>query len=62
MKQTAVEWLVEQLDAGNEFEIFIKQAKLMEKRHIMDAYDKGEFNQGCNEDAEQYYIKTFKSE
>jgi hypothetical protein len=34
----------------------------MEKEQIIDAYDKGEFNQGCNEDAEQYYNETYKSE
>jgi len=58
MKQTAVEWLIERLT-----EIHPKafeQAKAMEKEQIMDAYNKGEFNQCCNEDGEQYYNETFK--
>ena len=65
MKQTAVEWLVAKLkESGipllkDELE-FIEQAKEMEKQQIIDAYDKGEFNQGCNEDAAQYYNETFQ--
>ena len=67
MKQTAVEWLVIQLHThwGNEdvsFEKLLEQAKEMEKQQIVDAYDKGEFNQGCNGDAEQYYKETFKQD
>jgi hypothetical protein len=66
LEQTAVEWLFEKLwetpkDKFNWYLIF-GQAKQMEKEQIIDAYDKGEFNQGCNEDAEQYYNQTFKSE
>jgi hypothetical protein len=59
-KQTAVEWLIEQIDDiylhsiyGKEFE----QAKEMEKQQIMDAY-----NNGDNRSAELYYNETFKSE
>jgi hypothetical protein len=33
----------------------------VEKEQIIDAYDKGEFNQGCNEDAEEYYNETYES-
>jgi hypothetical protein len=36
MKQTAVEWLVEQLNL-HEYEDVIKQAKEMEKEQILDA-------------------------
>jgi hypothetical protein len=66
MKQTAVEYLFEQLwetpkDKFNWYSI-LEQAKEMEKEQIIDAYDKGEFNQGCNEDAEQYYNENYKSE
>ena len=69
MKQTAVEWLEKQfvkLEStigvhGVMYEI-IEQAKAMEKQQIVDAYDKGEFNQGCNGDAEQYYKETFKQD
>jgi hypothetical protein len=34
----------------------------MEKKNIIMAYNNGEFNQGCNEDAEQYYNQTFKQQ
>jgi len=40
----------------------LSKAKQMEKEQMIDAYDKGEFNQGCNEDAEQYYNENYKSE
>ena len=64
-KHTAVEWLVEKIQHAKpsfKFDALIRQARQMEKEQIIDAYDKGEFNQGCNEDAEQYYTQTFKSE
>ena len=64
-KQTAVQWLVEKIQQANpsfKFDALIRQAKQMEKEQIIDAYDKGEFNQGCNEDAEQYYNENYKSE
>ena len=47
---------------NSEKDKLIKQVKEIEKKQIMDAYNKGEFNQGCNGDAEQYYNETFKSE
>ena len=62
---TAVEWLEEQLDIRNKSDGMIwhfQQAKEMEKQQIIESYDKGEFNQGCNGTAEEYYNKTFKSE
>ena len=62
-KHTAVQWLVEKIQHANpsfKFDALIRQAKEMEKEQIIDAYDKGEFNQGCNEDAEQYYNQTYK--
>ena len=63
-KHTAVEWLVEKIQHANpsfKFDALIRQAKQMEKQQIIDAYDKGEFNQGCNEDAEQYYNENYNS-
>ena len=30
-----------------------------EKEKIMDAYDKGEFNQGCNGSSEEYYNREY---
>jgi hypothetical protein len=71
MKQTAIEWLVEQLDGenhltDNEIKRILKQAKAMEKEQIVDAAL--ELNPGnippklVKELAKQYYNKTFKSE
>jgi hypothetical protein len=61
---TAVEWLEKQLDISNGYQNKIKplfeKAKEMEKQQIIEAYDKGEFNCGMNESAEEYYNKTFK--
>jgi len=63
-KQTAVEWLQEQLECfGNKHELqmswntvdsLLKQAKEMEKQQIIDAYENGE-----NRSAELYYNETF---
>ena len=68
MKQTAVEWFQDQIIKIvngtcdlSEIQIY-EQAKKMEKEQIIDAYNKGEFNQGCNGDAEQYYKETFKKD
>ena len=67
MKQTAVEFLEQELDKNFEirgnsflFDKILKQSKEMEKEQIKNAYNEGEFNQGCNGDAEQYYNETFK--
>jgi hypothetical protein len=77
MKQTAVEWLVEQLKeykhlSYNEQYWIFKQAKEMEKEQIINSFNQG-YTQ-CSiedlkptsrkryEDAEQYYNETFKSE
>jgi len=65
MKQTAVEWLVEQLRMQTPLytkEQIIEQAKEMEKQQIMDAYS----NNGWNDDdprgdAEQYYNETYNT-
>ena len=74
MKQTAVEWLVEQFNTTinytlEEYEKKVKQAKEMEKQQIMDAYNHGQNNGYMYRDgngnimqAEQYYNVTFKSE
>lgn len=71
-KQTAVEWLIDNWIKFNDIDIelddfanlrpLLEKAKQMEKQQIIDAYNKGEFNQGCNEDAEQYYNENYKSE
>jgi hypothetical protein len=51
-KQTAVEWLINELDLDNDSWNMkrINQAKEMEKQQIID------------KDGEQYYNETFKSE
>ncbi len=62
-KQTAVEWLVEQIrndkfvKASDQIEI-IKQAKQMEKEIIRAAYLDG--MDGVYNTSEQYYNETFK--
>ena len=73
MKQTAVEWLEEQLKCKLIVYIdeAIQQAKAMEKEQIMEAYDKGDGN-GAERiyyhdirndiSSEQYYNETFKLE
>jgi hypothetical protein len=63
MKQTAVEWLYEHilltpLDIRS-INKCLQQAKEMEKEQIIEAYDHGEWNQGCNGDANEYIQKTF---
>jgi hypothetical protein len=65
MKQTAVEWLVNELFGtiiiGNEALKKIEQAKEIEKEQITGAFIEGNLSDlGC--DSEQYYNETFKSE
>ena len=67
MKQTAVEWLVEQIcgDHTSEWQEQIEQAKAMEKEQIKDSFVecwKSNVPDGieCKLDAEQYYNETFK--
>jgi hypothetical protein len=64
-KQSSIEWLLQRFEDGDMYNVedvqFIKQQALaMEKEQIIKAYDKGEFNQGCNGDAEQYYNETYE--
>jgi len=68
MKQTATEWLFEQLwetpkDKLNWYSI-LKQANQMEREQIIDAYKEGCFDNILSEKtdkirAEQYYTETF---
>ena len=73
MKQTAVEWLVEQLMPKvltAEQYYHIEKAKVMEKEQIIEAHfhgcERGEMfnneNRAFITDSEQYYNETFKSE
>lgn len=66
MKQTAVEWFVEQLEnhngiTRNEFQNVIQQAKAMEKEQIIDAWIATD-NELQRISAEKYYNETFKTE
>ena len=67
MKQTAVQWLVKQLDGyESDCEIF-QIAKQMEKDHIIQArttaplLNCGDLN-SYKQEAEQYYNETFRPE
>ena len=67
MKQTAVEWLVEELTRQNMFmHLFakeIEQAKEMEKQQIIDAYNTSFLlRDKPYSTADKYYKETFKSE
>jgi hypothetical protein len=69
MKQTAVEWLIEQLENSNviskyAFPEMIEQAKAMEKEQIIQAasWTPEDGLSVLSELAEQYYNETFKSE
>jgi len=69
-KKTGVDWLKEQLETyGNPSYCEVEwsmldeltvQAKAIEKQQKIDAYNQGEFNQGCNRSAEQYYKETYE--
>lgn len=65
MKQTAVEWLVEQIcgDHTSEWQEQIEQAKAMEKKQIIDFAEDYEINESekyPQKTFEQYYNETFK--
>ena len=64
-KQTAVEWLVEQMKLDELFnaDYFIEQAKEMEKEQIIQAYYQNGWNDNDNEhNAEQYYNQKYKQD
>jgi len=69
MKQTAVEWLVDELilEGFNVPKVFYDKAKAMERQQIMSAFTQGDifgadYYDGVNITEENYYNKTFKSE
>ena len=61
MKQTAVEWLVEQwpILESQLPDWLIEQAKAMEKEQIIEAYEYTTV--GTSHYGEQYYNKTYES-
>jgi hypothetical protein len=65
MKQTAVEWLLDQIDDMYIHQLYDKefeQAKEMEKQQIVDAYDDGNYAYGMGiKEPEQYYNETFNT-
>lgn len=65
MKQTAVEWLVEQIiDGTMPVREAIEQAKAMEKQNLKDFYFGGIMFElsATIKGFEEYYTDTFKSE
>jgi len=70
MKQTAVEWLVEQLfwsEQMERIERVVQQAKQMEKEQIMHAYGQGAADEAgeildATKDSEEYYNKKYGGE
>ena len=71
MKQTAVEWLANNLKQNHGIDLTLysefEQAKEMEKQQIIDAYKEGCSDSILDEStdiirAEQWYNETFKSE
>jgi hypothetical protein len=69
MKQTAVEWLYNNLKSHFEHDgdllecvqMSMQQAKEMEKEQIKDAFILGEHQQGFEYEAEHYYNETFNT-
>jgi hypothetical protein len=76
MKQTAVEWLIDEwLHLDAEFDMVLidkkiyweklkekqNQAKEMEKQQIIDAFSWNVYGEDNRRDGEQYYTETFKS-
>jgi hypothetical protein len=68
MKQTAVEWLVNELENHHVFHdikntVAYQQAKAMEKEQIMNAFDirKVDIAFDKKTTAEQYYIENYET-
>jgi hypothetical protein len=60
-KQTALDWFIYQITKNNMLAIdALALAKELEKQQIKEAYEQGEWNDGMNGDAEEYYNQTFK--
>lgn len=68
MKQTALTYLIDKLELKvlsqhmPFVDNIISEALEMEKQQISQAYQQGEWNQGCNGDAEDYLKQTFEDE
>ena len=67
MKQTAVEWLIQEFDLTSDSPIIrrvIEQAKDMEKEQILKAYEDGYYADVVKHEDEfkNYYTKTYGDE
>ena len=68
MKKTALTYLIDKLELkGMATHIpwvdkTLQDALEMERNQIAEAYQQGEWNQGCNGDAEDYLKQTFEHE
>lgn len=66
-KQTALNYLIDALELKVLSQhmpfvtAIIQKAFEMEREQIAEAYQQGEWNQGCNGDADQYIQETFVS-
>jgi len=67
MSQTAVNWIIHNIvedqikkaKSKSEWFSIFKQANKMFEQQIIEAYNKGEFNDGMNETAEEYFNNTY---
>ena len=68
MKQTATNYLIDQLELKVMAQHLpwvaeiLDKAREMEHEQITEAYQRGEWNQGCNGDAKQYYNETYETD
>ena len=61
MKQTAVDWLIQQIIKEKGLvDLDIQAAKEMEKEQIIDAHSDGQYPFYNLEHSEQYYNQTYK--
>ena len=68
MKQSSIDWLIDQLEKWELYSKIsfqclkeIEQAKAMHKEEIENAFSSGEHQLGFEQEAEQYYNETFKA-
>lgn len=67
MNQTAVNWIIHNIvedqikkaKSMSEWINIFEQANKMFEQQVIEAYNKGEFNDGMNETAEEYFNNTY---
>jgi hypothetical protein len=74
-QQTSVDWIAHKLSSLNwdylvggidnktfniRYDEILTKAKEMDKQQKIDAYNQGEFNQGCNGSPEDYIKETYE--